>query len=127
MLQDTLRDTLQVVADTVAVAPTPATGAELILYWVTLAAGFVSGYAVKAIARVSELVNKLGEPLKLGIIAGLSFAGVKLAVFFGLVLPENPLAWDPTVVNTVLSTVFGWVVSKTGVVKKTDDTVPPTE
>ena len=115
-----LQDTLKAVADTVvAVAPTPATGAELILYWVTLAAGFVSGYAVKAISRVSEVVGKLTEPLKLGIIAGLSFLGVKLAVFFGLTLPENPLAWDPTTVNTVLSTVFGWVVSKTGVVKKT--------
>lgn len=133
MLQDTLHvavdtvkavvDTVKAVADTVA-APSPATGAELILYWVTLAAGFVSGYAVKALAKLTTLVGKLGEPLKLAIIAGLSFLGVKLAVFFGLTLPENPLAWDPTMVNTVLSTVFGYAVSKTALVK-TPPTTPP--
>lgn len=128
MFQDTLQtavdtvinvsvDTVIKAADTVATLPTPTSGTELILYWVTLAAGAVSGFAVKALVRVNETVAKLAEPLKLAIIAGVSFLSLQLAVFFGLTLPENPLSWDPTVVTTVISTVFGWVVSKT-VIKK---------
>lgn len=118
-----LQDTVKAVADTLAaVVPTPATGSELILYWVTLAAGFVSGYAVKLLDKVKTLTGTLVEPLKLAIIAGLSFAGVKLAVFFGLTLPENPLAWDATTVNTVLSTVLGYAVTKSGVLKKAPTT-----
>lgn len=118
-----LQDTIKAVADTVAaVAPTPATGTELILYWVTLAAGLVSGYVVKLLDKLNTFTGKLVEPVKLAIIAGLSFAGVKLAVFFGLTLPENPLAWDATTVNTVLSTVFGYAVTKAGLLKKAPTT-----
>jgi len=104
--------------DTLAVV-TPTTGSELILYWVTLLAGAASGYAVKGLDKVKVLAGKLNEFLKLGVVAGLSFLGLQFAVYFGLALPDNPLSWDPIAVNTALSTVLGYVVSKTGLVKKT--------
>lgn len=101
------------------VVPVISSGPELIMYLITLAAGAVSGVVVRGLSAIFNFVGKLGEAVKLGILAIASFAGLQLATFFGLSLPENPFLWDATVVNTVISTIIGWLVVKQGKIKKT--------
>lgn len=101
----------------VAVVPAIESGTDLILYLTTIAAGVVSGYAVKGWAKASEFVGKLPEAAKLSIIAVLSFLGLKAVTFLGIALPTNPLAWDPTMVNTAIAAALGWGVSKVGMTK----------
>lgn len=121
MLQDTLAvvvDTAQTVVDTVAVVTPPLTGSELVLYLITATAGILSGYVVKLFGSLSAKVAGLNEYFKIVIIAILSFGSLKVGTLLGLSLPENPLAWDPTVVNTFLATLLGWITTKAGLTKK---------
>jgi hypothetical protein len=123
MLQDTLAvvaDTAQAVVDTVAVVTPPLTGSEIVLYLITALAGILSGYVVKLFGTLSTKISGLNEYLKVVIIGVLSFGSLKLGAVFGLTLPENPLSWDPTIVNTVLATLFGWVTTKAGLTKKAE-------
>ena len=121
MIQDTLPviiDTVKTVVDSVAVVAPTLTGSELVLYVITGLAGFLSGYVVKLLGKFSTIVSGLNEYVKVIIIGVLSFASLKIGILFGLTLPENPLAWDPTMVNTVLATILGWLTTKVGLTKK---------
>lgn len=94
---------LQAVADTVATLPTPTTSAELVWYLVSLGVGALVGHVLKLLEKASTLVNGLSEPLKLGIIAVLTFGVVKLETLLGVQLPDNPLNWNPENVNMALT------------------------
>jgi hypothetical protein len=95
---------LQAVLDTLPAVPPVATGAELLLYLVTLAVGALVGGTVKLIEKTSAFVNDLPEVFKMGVTAVLAFLVVKLETLLGLQLPDNPLAWDPNTVNLTLTT-----------------------
>lgn len=110
-------DLVNFLQDSTVTVPAITSGSDLILYLITLAAGAASAWVVAALAKVNEFVAKLNEYVKLGAYAVLSYSVLKLATLLGMSLPENPLAWDPTTVNTVLATLFAWVAAKMGVKK----------
>lgn len=101
--------------------PTPQTGAELIWYLVTLGVGAVVGTVAKALEKGSEVLNKLAEPVKMGLVAVLAFAVVKVETFLGLQLPDNPLTWDPEVVNIVLTALAALGIRAVGIKKDTTE------
>jgi hypothetical protein len=114
------QDTLQAVHDTVA-ATVPAinSSTDLLLYLSTLIAGGVSGYAVKALGRISATVAGLNEFVRLGVIAVLSYGVLKLAAFTGVPLAGNPLGWDPAAVQAAIAGLLGWGMHKATVKKTT--------
>ncbi len=113
---------LQAVADTVAAVTTPATGAELVTYLVTLAVGALVGGAVKLLEKASTVVGKLPEVAKLAVTAVLAFLVVKLETLLGLQLPDNPLAWSPETVNLTLTTAAALGLRVVGLKKTTTPT-----
>ena len=107
MLQDSLH----------VVTPVVSSPTDLILYVTTAVAGVLSGVVLKALHKASDTVSKLSEVIRVVIIGVLSFAALKVSTLLGLKLPENPLGWDATAVNTFLSTLLGWAVTKIGLKK----------
>lgn len=90
--------------------PTFTNENDLFAYWITLVIGLLSGEVVKLIDRFKKL--PLTSPIKLVILFGLSYLSLKSMSLLGIALPTNPLEWDSTTVNSVLSSVVGWIMTK---------------
>jgi hypothetical protein len=109
---------LQVVADTVVAVTPVTTGTELVSYLVSLAVGTVLGYTVKLLENAKNIVVKLSEPLKLVIIAVLSFGAAKLGTLLGVPVVGNPLDWNPEIVSAILTAAAALGLRASGVGNK---------